>query len=123
MSENKLPQEPQDDDRDELEELDELDEMGDEVDVEEWNALDDVDDEALEGLDPFEEFPLDDEDEWEYPAEPSETNYNRTYSPVAVQDTLGTIILGILSVILLLAFMRSEARYRKMLERLHGTGR
>ncbi len=40
------------------------------------------------------------------------------YSPLTVtmKDTLGAIFLGILSVILLIGWRRSEFRYRKLLE-------
>ncbi len=40
------------------------------------------------------------------------------YSPVTItiKDSLGAIFLGILSVILLIGWRRSEFRYRKLLE-------
>jgi hypothetical protein len=37
------------------------------------------------------------------------------YQPVHFEDTAGVIILGILAGILLVGWMRSEARYRKLL--------
>ena len=37
------------------------------------------------------------------------------YQPVHFEDTAGAIILGILAGILLIGWMRSEARYRKLL--------
>ncbi len=45
------------------------------------------------------------------------------YQPVHVEDTTGVIILGILTGILLIGWMCSEARYRKLLmqkERTNG---
>jgi hypothetical protein len=42
------------------------------------------------------------------------------YNPVTVnlKDTVGAIFLGILSVILLIGWQRSEIRYRKLLKQL-----
>jgi hypothetical protein len=37
------------------------------------------------------------------------------YQPVHFEDTVGAIVLGILAGILLIGWMRSEARYRKLL--------
>jgi hypothetical protein len=41
------------------------------------------------------------------------------YSPVTinVKDTVGAVLLGILSVMLLIGWMRSEARYRNLFAR------
>jgi hypothetical protein len=40
------------------------------------------------------------------------------YSPVTinVKDTVGTVLLGILAVILLVGWMRAEGRYRNLLD-------
>jgi hypothetical protein len=45
------------------------------------------------------------------------------YSPVTVtvKDTLGTIFLGILAGILLVGWMRAEARYQTLITRLEET--
>ena len=45
------------------------------------------------------------------------------YSPVTVRvsDTIGVLFLGILSLKLLIEWMRSEARYRDLLNRLEMT--
>jgi hypothetical protein len=40
------------------------------------------------------------------------------YNPVNVSDTVGAIVLGILSLILLLALLRAQARNRRLLEQL-----
>ena len=42
-----------------------------------------------------------------------------TYSPVSVnlEDTVGAVFLGILSLILLIGWVRAEARYRALLLR------
>ena len=40
-----------------------------------------------------------------------------TYSSVNVQESLGTLILGILSIILLIGWMKAEERNRKLLSR------
>lgn len=37
------------------------------------------------------------------------------YSPVNVTDTVGSVFLGILSVILLVGWMRAEARFRAVI--------
>lgn len=37
------------------------------------------------------------------------------YSPVTVTDTVGSVFLGILSVLLLVGWMRAEARYRAVI--------
>jgi len=44
------------------------------------------------------------------------------YSPVNVSDSLGVIVLGALTLILLLALLRSQGRNRKLLARMaqHG---
>jgi hypothetical protein len=41
------------------------------------------------------------------------------YSPVTIniKDTVGAVLLGILSVLLLIGWMRSEARYRNLIVR------
>lgn len=44
------------------------------------------------------------------------------YSPVAVSDSLGAVILGALTFILLLALLRSQARNRELLARLAQQG-
>lgn len=38
------------------------------------------------------------------------------YNPVQVREVLGTLALSLLSLILLIALLCSEARYRKLLE-------
>ena len=45
------------------------------------------------------------------------------YSPVTVtvKDTLGTVFLGILTGILLVGWMRTEARYQSLIARLEET--
>ena len=45
------------------------------------------------------------------------------YSPVTVymEDALGTIFLGVLAGLLLIGWIRSEARYRKLITRLEVT--
>lgn len=40
------------------------------------------------------------------------------YNPVAVTDTLGTIFLGTIVFILLIALLRAQARNRELLARL-----
>lgn len=45
------------------------------------------------------------------------------YQPVHFEDTIGVIMMGILTGIMLIGWMRSEARYRKLLtqkERTNG---
>jgi hypothetical protein len=37
------------------------------------------------------------------------------YQPVHLQDTLGVIFLGLLSLLLLIGWRRSETRYRKLI--------
>jgi hypothetical protein len=37
------------------------------------------------------------------------------YQPIYLEDTVGAIFMGILSVIFLIAWLRSEARYRKLI--------
>jgi len=37
------------------------------------------------------------------------------YNPVHVQDTVGTIILGVITLVLLIALLRSQARNRKLI--------
>jgi hypothetical protein len=44
------------------------------------------------------------------------------YSPVNVSDSLGVIVLGALTLILLLALLRSQGRNRKLLARLAQQG-
>jgi hypothetical protein len=55
----------------------------------------------------------------EKPAMPAALNGHNpgTYSPVTVQqeDTIGAIFLGIITVTLLIAFFRSEARNRALM--------
>lgn len=36
------------------------------------------------------------------------------YQPIHLEDTVGTIFLGFLALILLIGWIRSEARYRKL---------
>ncbi len=45
------------------------------------------------------------------------------YSPVTVtmNDTVGTIFLGVLSAILLIQWLRSESRYRALTNHSHST--
>lgn len=38
------------------------------------------------------------------------------YQPVHLENTIGAVFLGILALILLVGWMRSEARYRKLLD-------
>jgi hypothetical protein len=40
------------------------------------------------------------------------------YNPVRVSDTVGTLILGLIGLILLIALLRSHARNRKLLAQL-----
>jgi hypothetical protein len=58
----------------------------------------------------------------ETPALPAALNGHTpsTYSPVTVQqqDTLGAIFLGILTVTLLVAYLRAEARNRTLMAKL-----
>jgi hypothetical protein len=42
------------------------------------------------------------------------------YSPVKMIDTVGSVFLGILAVILLVALLRAQARNRALLAELHG---
>jgi hypothetical protein len=42
------------------------------------------------------------------------------YSPVRVNDTVGTVFLGIVSIALLIAYLRAEARTRALLTRPAG---
>jgi hypothetical protein len=49
------------------------------------------------------------------------SNYNNPFSPVIPSDTVGAIVIGLLAIILLVALLRSHARYRKLLERLAET--
>jgi hypothetical protein len=37
------------------------------------------------------------------------------YQPIHLEETAGSVFLGILALILLVGWMRSEARYRKLL--------
>ena len=37
------------------------------------------------------------------------------YQPIHMEDTVGVIFLGILSILLLIGWRRSETRYRKLL--------
>ncbi len=48
------------------------------------------------------------------------SNFNNpdTFSPVTVSEMVGTIALGLLSLILIFALLRSQARNRKLLEKL-----
>ncbi len=48
------------------------------------------------------------------------SNFNNpdTFSPVTVSEMIGTIALGLLSLILIFALLRSQARNRKLLEKL-----
>jgi hypothetical protein len=61
----------------------------------------------------------------EKPAMPAALNGHTpsTYSPVTVQqqDTLGAIFLGILTVTLLVAYLRAEARSRALLAKVLAT--
>ena len=41
-----------------------------------------------------------------------------TYSPVRVSDTVGALILGFISLILLIALLRSQARNRRLMAQL-----
>jgi hypothetical protein len=49
--------------------------------------------------------------------------YPCNYSPVTVcmEDSLGTIFLGVLSALLLIGWMRAESHYRKLVTRLEMT--
>jgi hypothetical protein len=38
------------------------------------------------------------------------------YQPIHLEDTVGVIFLGILSLLLLIGWRRSETRYRKLIE-------
>jgi hypothetical protein len=38
------------------------------------------------------------------------------YQPIHLEDTVGVIFLGILSILLLIGWRRSETRYRKLIE-------
>jgi hypothetical protein len=38
------------------------------------------------------------------------------YQPIHLEDTVGVIFLGILSILLLIGWRRSETRYRKLME-------
>lgn len=48
----------------------------------------------------------------------------RHYNPVRVTvgEAIGTILLGLLAILLLLALLRSQARNRELLRRLAGEG-
>lgn len=49
-------------------------------------------------------------------------NVNDTFSPVTVtqKEFFGTLFLGLLSTVMLVALLRSESRNRSMLRELHG---
>jgi len=38
------------------------------------------------------------------------------YQPIHLEDTLGVIFLGLLSILLLIGWRRAETRYRKLME-------
>ena len=40
------------------------------------------------------------------------------YNPVSVNDTVGAVVLGVLALVLLLALLRAQARYRELLEQV-----
>ncbi len=40
------------------------------------------------------------------------------YQPIHLEDTMGAIFLGILSILLLIGWRRSETRYRKLIAQL-----
>jgi hypothetical protein len=45
--------------------------------------------------------------------------YDIQYNVVTVGEAIGTIFLGILSLVLLVAFLRAQARNQKLLSELH----
>jgi hypothetical protein len=45
------------------------------------------------------------------------------YNPVTVSEALGTLFLGVLSLVLLVALLRAQARNRKLWQALHPAGR
>jgi hypothetical protein len=44
-------------------------------------------------------------------------NVPGNYQPVHLEDTVGAIFLGVFAIISLIGWMRSEARYRKLITR------
>lgn len=49
---------------------------------------------------------------------PGRGDYYETFSPVTVKETTGTVFLGILAIMLLVALLRSLARNRELAVRL-----
>jgi hypothetical protein len=47
-------------------------------------------------------------------------NVNDTFSPVTVKEFFGTLFLGLLSLVMLVALLRSESRNRSLLRELRG---
>ncbi len=50
--------------------------------------------------------------------QPQPDKFVYTFSPVYVKDVIGTLFLGILSVVLLILYVRSNKRYKEMMEKM-----